>query len=131
MRTVGLGRLGRALGVDLGQVEAQLALGVEDVVGLLEGDADASGEAAARVGQHGEVELGLLRGGERLIRSLGADGHQSGAKGSQLGQQLALVGPQRQVAVRAPAAPVEHDDRRAALDELVQRDQACRWRRST
>jgi hypothetical protein len=57
-------------------------------------------------------------------------------------EQLVLVGAQRQVAVGAPAAPVEDDDRRAGLDELVQvtgapvaslnvNDRACRRPRRT
>ena len=33
-----------------------------------------------------------------------------------------MVGAQRKIAVRAPAAPVEHDDCRTTLDDLVEAD---------
>jgi hypothetical protein len=51
---------------------------------------------------------------------LRADRHQPGAESGQVRQQFFLVGPQGQVAVGAPAAPVEHNDGRAGRHELVQ-----------
>ena len=64
----GSGQADGALGVDLGQVETELALGGEDVVGLLERDADPIGQTSARVGEDGELQGGLFHGGERLVR---------------------------------------------------------------
>ena len=60
-------KLDRALGIDLGQIKPERALGLEDVVSLLEGDANPAGQPAARIGEHGEREPSLLGGGERLV----------------------------------------------------------------
>lgn len=49
MRTVGLRQLGGALGVHMGEIEAQLTWGLEHLVSLLEDDADAVSDTVARV----------------------------------------------------------------------------------
>ena len=79
----GPGQLGGALGVDLGQVEPQLALGREYLVGLLEGDADLCASRLPGSDSTVNVELGLLRGRQRLIRGLRADRDQSGPEGGE------------------------------------------------
>ena len=56
----GSGQADCALGVDLGQVETELALGGEDIVGLLERDADPIGQTTARIGEDGELQGGLF-----------------------------------------------------------------------
>ena len=74
----------------------------------------------AGVGQHAEGQLVLLLGAERPVRGLGADRHQSHAPSGQFGDQLGLVGVERDVAVRAPGAPVEHQDRQPAAERRVE-----------
>lgn len=115
-------QVSRPFGVDFGQVETKLALGGQNVVGLLEGDTDASGHAAARVREYREGQVRFLCGRKGLIGRLRADGNQPGAKGIELGEQFLLIGAQRQVAVRAPAAAIEHDHRGSRCDELVEAD---------
>ncbi len=60
-----------AFNVDVGEVEHELGLGVEDLVGLLEGDAESAGQARSGIGENRELELCLLDRGQRLDRHLG------------------------------------------------------------
>jgi hypothetical protein len=55
------------VGVDHRQVETELALGDEDVVCLLEGDARPIGQTTARVGEDDELQGGFLDGGKSFV----------------------------------------------------------------
>ena len=81
-----------------------------------EAQAECLGEAVAGVAEHGEGQRILSGGVERSVRRLRRDRDELGAKRADVGKPL-LVGAQFQVAVRAPAAAVEHEHQRLAADD--------------
>ena len=80
--------LGRAVGVALADFDAERALGLEDVVGLLKADAELPGDARAGVGEDGELQAVLLGRGERLVGLLRADRRERRAVGGESRDEL-------------------------------------------
>lgn len=72
-RTVGMGQFARSLGVAVGDVDAERALGLQDGLGRRERDAHATCHAGAGVGEHGELQAVLLGGRQQLVGILWAD----------------------------------------------------------
>ena len=109
-----------ATGVDPGEVVAEGQLYLLDVVGELEDDAELAGVGTARVGEDREGQAIRLGGGKAAFWALRADGDQGDPLLGELGQYLVLVGPESNVAVRAPGAAVEDEHSGAAGEDCVE-----------
>jgi len=100
-----------AVAVQGGQVDADGVHGSARVLGGRGEDAQGARDLVARVGEHGEGEVVLLGHRQRSVRLLRADSDQRDSAGVEFRDEICLVVPERDVAVRAPRAAVEHHNR--------------------
>jgi hypothetical protein len=106
----GEGDAGGGIRIAVGDIESEFGLGQAHLRTRFGEDAEGRREEVRGVREHREIESPLIDRQLRGARLLGADGDKADATLEQPGKQLPLVMGEREGAVRAPRAAVEHDD---------------------